>query len=145
MTDYLDALKSLHTLLVDSKNGYEEALSDAEGKGLTPLFHEMIALRDSHHGVIDTQLRAAGETPDESGSFLTFVHKTIFKVASVFTGLDESVLPGLIDGETRIAKHYEEVLEKAPPANVAATLQSQLGEVRAKIAEMRAMRDRAVA
>ena len=38
MTEHADALKTLHTSLIDSRNGYEEALEDAEGKGLTPLF-----------------------------------------------------------------------------------------------------------
>jgi len=87
----------------------------------------------------------AGETPDESGSFLSLVHKTIFKVRSVITGLDESVLPGLIDGETRISDSYEDVLAKAPPADVVASLQTQLSALRGKIAEMQATHDRAAA
>ena len=145
MAEYRDALKSLHTTLVDSKKGYEEALADAEGKGLTPLFRDMIALREKNHAELDTLLRAAGETPDESGSFLSLVHKTIFKVRSVFNGLDESVLPGLIDGETRIADAYEDVLGNTPPAEASAALDRQLNALRGKISEMQALRDRAEA
>lgn len=145
MTQYLEALKDLHTTLVDSRNGYEEALSDAEGKGLTPLFREMIALRDRHHGEIDACLRSAGETPDESGSFLSVVHRTIFKVRSILTGLDESVLPGLIDGEERIAGRYDEALEAGPPADVAEILTAQRTALRQQIAKMEAMRDSASA
>jgi hypothetical protein len=37
MSDGIDKLKALHTSLIDSRNGYEEALEDAEGKGLTAL------------------------------------------------------------------------------------------------------------
>ena len=145
MTQYLEALKDLHTTLVDSRNGYEEALSDAEGKGLTSLFREMIALRDRHHGEIDACLRRAGETPDESGSFLSVVHRTIFKVRSLLTGLDESVLPGLIDGEERIAARYDEALKAGPPADVAEILKAQRTALRQQIAEMEALRDRASA
>ena len=140
MSDYLDALKSLHTTLIDARNGYEEALSDAEGKGLAPLFREMVELRNRHHGEIDLHLRAAGETPDESGSFLSVVHRTIFKVRSIVTGLDASVLPGLIDGEERIAGHYEDVLRSSPPPAVASSLNAQLTELRQKIGKMQAMR-----
>lgn len=145
MTQYLEALKDLHTTLVDSRNGYEEAVSDAEGKGLTSLFREMIALRDRHHGEIDACLRRAGETPDESGSFLSVVHRTIFKVRSILTGLDESVLPGLIDGEERIAARYDEALKAGPPADVAEILKAQRTALRQQIAEMEALRDRASA
>ena len=145
MAEYLDALKNLHTTLVDSRIGYEEALADAEGKGLTPLFREMIALRDRHHAEIDAFLRAGGEKPDESGSFLSVVHRTIFKIRSIVTGLDESVLPGLIDGEERISGRYDEALAAAPPANVAAALQAQQAELRQQIAKMEGMRDRASA
>ena len=47
MTDHIEALKSLRTRVIDSRNGYQEALDDAEGKGLTPLFRDMIALRSN--------------------------------------------------------------------------------------------------
>ena len=47
MTDHIEALKGLRTSLIDSRNGYQEALDDAEGKGLTPLFRDMIALRSN--------------------------------------------------------------------------------------------------
>jgi hypothetical protein len=32
-----DHIESLHTRAIDACNGYEEALEDAEGRGLTPL------------------------------------------------------------------------------------------------------------
>lgn len=143
MSDYLDALKSLHTTLIDSRIGYNEALSDAEGKGLSPLFREMIELRDRHHAELDAHLRAAGETPDESGSFLSIVHRTIFKIRSLMSELDEKVLPGLIDGEKRIAGYYEDVLRDAPPAATTRTLEQQLTELRRQIGKMQAMHGRA--
>ena len=36
-------LKSLHTAAIDARHGYEEALKDAEGHGMTPLFRDMIS------------------------------------------------------------------------------------------------------
>lgn len=140
MAEYLDSLKKLHTVLVDSRNGYDEALRDADGGGLTPLFRDMIAMRDRHHREIDACLRTVGETPDESGSFLSTVHRTIFKIRSMMNGLDESVLPGLIDGEERILAYYDDVLRSAPPPALASTLNGQTIIVREQIARMKAMR-----
>jgi uncharacterized protein (TIGR02284 family) len=114
MTDYTDTLKTLHTTLVDSRNGYDEALQDAEGKGLTSLFREMIALRDRDTQKISAMLQVLGQQPDSSGSFMSTVHRTVISVRSMITGLDASILPSLISGEERIMKTYDEAIAAAP-------------------------------
>jgi uncharacterized protein (TIGR02284 family) len=115
MSEHIEALKSLHTALIDSRNGYEEALEDAEGKGLTPLFRDMIALRNRDADEIAGHLTALGQSVDEKGSFMSTVHRTVISVRSVITGLDESILPALIDGEERILEFYDEALAAASP------------------------------
>jgi len=140
MTDHVDSLKSLHTALVDSRNGYEEALEDAEGKGLTPLFRDMIALRNKHAAEIAEHLRALGEKVDNEGSFMSTVHRTVISIRSVLTGLDDSILPGLIDGEERIIVYYDEAIAESPEYD---TLVRQREAVSAKVAEMRARNERA--
>jgi hypothetical protein len=64
----------------------------------------------------------------------------VIKVRSLLSGLDESVLPGLIDGEMRIVGYYEDVEKNHPPAAAAAVLSTQRRAVEAKIAEMERMR-----
>lgn len=113
MAEHIDNLKSLHTILIDSKHGYEEALADAEGHGMTQLFRDMISLRIKDGDEIATELVTLGERPDESGSFMTTVNRAIISLRSLFGGLDESVLPGLIDGERRIVTYYDSALETA--------------------------------
>ena len=44
---------------------------------------------------------------------MTVVHETIMDVRSMFNGLDESVLPGLIDGEKRNVSKYDDAILKA--------------------------------
>jgi uncharacterized protein (TIGR02284 family) len=135
--DSLDQLKSLHTSAIDARNGYQEALKDAEGKGMTPLFSEMIALHQDNATELARELTKANEIPDENGSFMSVVHKTIMDVRSLFNGLDASVLPGLIDGEKRNVAKYDDALKAAPPAgNVAALLTAQRGKIAQKIALM---------
>lgn len=113
MAEHIDNLKSLHTILIDSKHGYEEALADAEGRGMTQLFREMITLRIKDAGEIGTVLTTLGEKADDSGSFMTTVNRAIISLRSLFGGLDESILPGLIDGEKRIIGYYDSALETA--------------------------------
>ncbi|ABD86806.1 ferritin-like domain-containing protein [Rhodopseudomonas palustris] len=135
--DLLDHLKTLHTAAIDARNGYQEALEDAEGRGLTGLFNEMIALHEANARELGAELTAAGETPDNDGSFMSIVHRTIMNVRSLFNGLDGSVLPGLIDGEKRNVSKYDDALQTAAaPTSIAALLTSQRSKIQQKIAKM---------
>ena len=135
--DNLDHLKSLHTSEIDARNGYEEALEDAEGQGLTPLFRDMADLHDSNAEEIAGVLTEAGEQPSSDGSFMTVIHRTIMNVRSLFDALGDSVLPGLIDGEKRNVEAYDKALS-APglPAQVQNLLTQQRAKIQQKLALM---------
>jgi uncharacterized protein (TIGR02284 family) len=136
--DQIDQLKSLHTAAIDARSGYQEALEDAEGRGLTPLFRDMIAVHDRHADELGSALTDAGEKRDDSGSFMSTVHRTIMSVRSLFDGLDESVLPGLIDGEERNVGKYDDALKLGFPASLSGHLTRQRTELVEKIAAMKA-------
>jgi len=74
-----DSLKKLHTDLVDNRNGYEEAVNDAEPP-LKALFAEMVALKEKDHAELHGALTRPREKPDEDGSFMSTVHKTVISV-----------------------------------------------------------------
>ena len=142
----IDHLKSLHTSSIDARNGYREALKDVEskqaaGNAMTPLFRDMIALHDSHAVELSRELQRNNELPDDRGSFMTTVHETIMDLRSMFDGLDESVLPGLIDGEKRNVAKYDDAL-KAPDGlqNVTSLLKRQRESLQEKIGLMQAER-----
>jgi uncharacterized protein (TIGR02284 family) len=138
-SDILNHLKSLHTSSVDARNGYQEALEDADGKGMTPLFRDMIALHEANASELGRLLVKANEIPDERGSFMTMVHKTIMDIRSLFNGLDESVLPGLIDGENRNISKYDDILKDAKlPADIATVLAAQRDRIMQKVTQMEA-------
>jgi len=133
-------LKSLHTSAIDARNGYQEALKDAEGKGMTPLFRDMMNLHEANATELGGELVKINELPDDDGSFMTVVHKTIMDVRSLFNGLDESVLPGLIDGEKRNVSKYDDALKPAGiPPNVASLLKRQRDGLMQKIALMQTL------
>ncbi|WP_375412393.1 DUF2383 domain-containing protein [uncultured Bradyrhizobium sp.] len=135
----LDHLKSLHVSAIDARNGYQEALEDADGKGMTPLFRDMISLHEGNAAELARELTKANEIPDDKGSFMTIVHKTIMDVRSLFNGLDASILPGLIDGEKRNLSKYDDALKDGKmPADISFLLRSQRGKIESKIVEMQA-------
>jgi uncharacterized protein (TIGR02284 family) len=140
VNETVDHLKSLHTSAIDARNGYQEALKDAEGRGMTPVFHDMMKLHADNAAELARELVKANELPDDEGSFMTTVHKTIMDVRSLFNGLDESVLPGLIDGEQRNVSKYDEALKSSGvPVSVVALLDRQRHRLAQKIMHMQAL------
>jgi uncharacterized protein (TIGR02284 family) len=148
MTDNTEKLMSLHTMLVDSRNGYDEALHDAEGKGLTPLFKELIAMRDREISDVATLIQCAGLVADPSGTFMSTVHRTVISIRSMLTGLGDNILPGLIDGEERVLKGYDEAISASRlemDYSAIDILQRHRNSLATKIADMSSMNARAQA
>jgi uncharacterized protein (TIGR02284 family) len=106
---------------------------------MTPLFREMIALHARHADELGDQLRAQGEVANDDGSFMSTVHRTVIGIRSLFGGLGESVLPGLIDGEKRNVSHYDDVLrDETLPAATRDLLLRQRAQLETVIAGMQA-------
>lgn len=136
-SDLVDQLKSLHTRAIDALHGYVEALEKAEGKGMTPLFKDMIAIHTRNSDELAMDLRGMGEQANDDGSFMSTVHTTIMDIRSVFGGLGESVLPGLIDGEKRNVESYDEILKTLDiPAHLRERLVQQRVRIESAVSDM---------
>jgi uncharacterized protein (TIGR02284 family) len=141
MADLVDQLKSLHTRAIDALHGYGEALAQAEGKGMTPLFKEMIAIHTRNSDELAMDLRGMGEKANDDGSFMSTIHRTIMDIRSLFGGLGESVLPGLIDGEKRNVESYDEILKDLDiPAHLREHLVQQRVRLESAVSDMEAMK-----
>jgi uncharacterized protein (TIGR02284 family) len=135
----IDYVKSLHTAAIDARNGYEEALQDAEGHGMSSLFRDMIALHTKNADELAAALHQAGVPVNDSASFMSTVHRTVISIRSLFGGLGQSVLPGLIDGESRNISHYDRALAATTlPAATRTLLITQRGRLAAAISKMQA-------
>ena len=135
-----DSLKKLHTSLVDNRNGYQEAVKDADTPAIKGLFAEMVALKEKDHAELHAGLTDLGEEPDESGSFMSTVHKTVISVRSAVTGLGSNALGSFVMGEEQVSKEYDEALkEYASNPAITATLSRQKETLLAKIAKMKSM------
>ncbi|PPQ29296.1 hypothetical protein CCR94_15875 [Rhodoblastus sphagnicola] len=60
----------LHTSLIDACSGYEEGVKDAHGKGVTPLFSQMVALHGQDASAVAQQLKRLGASVDDDGSLM---------------------------------------------------------------------------
>lgn len=134
-----DSLKKLHTDLVDNRNGYEEAVKDAEPP-LKAFFAEMVALKEKDHAELHGALSRLGEKPDEDGSFMSTVHKTVISVRAAVTGLGTNALSSFVMGEEQIVDAYDTALKDfASDPEIVATLTRQKATLLTKIAQMRQM------
>lgn len=137
MSDRADKLAALATALIDSRNGYYEALDDAEGRGLTKLFKEMIAMRTEAIVELEPFVIAVGGNVNEDGSFMSTVHRTVISIRSMLTELDEKILPSLISGEERILAYYDDAIKaSATDYPEFAVIQRQRAALVSKISEM---------
>jgi uncharacterized protein (TIGR02284 family) len=106
------SLKSLHTALIDAEQGYDTAVRDAEDPEMRALFEELRALHQEAHADVHAILVGKGEQPDETGSFMSMVHKTVISVRAAITGLDRPSLASFASGEERILKDYDAAIEE---------------------------------
>ena len=134
-----ESLKSLHTVLIDAEKGYETAIADAQAPDMKAIFERMAALHAKAHSDVHALLLAEGERPDENGSFLSVVHKTVISIRSAVKGLDRSSLPSFADGDERILGAFDRAIEDAGAADPAVeTLRRDREALAAAIAELKA-------
>ena len=134
----IDTLRQLHTDAMDAMNGYDEALKDSNGQNWFTLFEEMRGLHREAARELAMELHRLGDTPSEDGSFMSTVHRSIIKLRSLFGGLDESVLPGLIDGEERNLSRYNKALQSGGlHSSALSVVEKQKRELGVAIARMR--------
>lgn len=122
------------------KTAIRKPSTKAGGKGLSGLFAELGALHEKHASELGQILSRRGRTPDKDGSFMSLVHETIMDVRSIIGGLDESVLPGLIDGEKRNVGKYRDALKEPLDSRDQEMLARHRSELIAAIDKMETMK-----
>ena len=68
---------------------------------------------------------------------MSVIHRTIINLRSLFNALDDSVVPGLIDGEKRNVEKYDKALSAgAFPGPIGQLLTGQRNRIQERIALM---------
>jgi uncharacterized protein (TIGR02284 family) len=105
----------------------------------------MLDLHEGNAEELGAFLVNVGVKEGDDGSFMSVIHRTIMNVRSLFNGLDDSVLPGLIDGEKRNLERYDRALATAGlPAPITKLLRDQRDKIEQKIADMEQQRAEAL-
>lgn len=136
-----EELKSLHTALLDARRGYETAVKEAETPELKAVFWRTQDLHGRAHHEVHELLTAMGETPDESGSFMSTVHETAIGVRSALVGLDEGSLSSFARGEESTLAKYDAAIGALAGAAGTDTLMKTREELEIMIAEMKGRAD----
>lgn len=132
-----DELKALHTALIDARNGYDEAIKDAQEPDLKAIFEKVRRLHAKAHEVVHQLLGNQGEKPDEAGSFMSTVHETVIGVRSAIIGLSRGSLSAFASGEEHTVGKYDAAIGAAPQS--AAALTPHRSALQAALAEMKQM------
>jgi uncharacterized protein (TIGR02284 family) len=122
MTEAQDAVRSLHTQLVDATSGYAEGMELADRPEMIVLFRELHDLHGGHARQIEQAMAYDGQPLDEGGSYMATVHKAVLTIRAALTGLEENVIPAIRDGEKRILSAYDEALAVLPAEGHLASL-----------------------
>ncbi len=143
MTAPIESLKKLHTVLIDIGQGYDEALKEAsedrDSSAFAPLFREMKDLHGKAHTELHQLLIQKGETPDDSGSVMSTVHRVAIDLRANITGLNEA-LPAFIGGEERVLGEYDDAIKDASgDSQASAILLRQKESLQGQIAKMKTL------
>ena len=135
-----DSLIALHTALIDASHGYDEAIEDSERSDLRVMFQGAKALHDKAHAAIHEVLLARGLKPDDGGSFMSSVHKTVISVRPAVAGLGLKSLSAFASAEERIAQAYDRAIEgNADDRALVGLLERQKAELEQAISQMKAI------
>ena len=135
-----DAIKKLHTSMIDTRRAYEKAAGETADASLKSFFQSMITLRQTEHDSLHRALTEMGEKPDEDGSFMTTVHRAAIGIRASVTGIDRGALSAFASGEENILQEYDEALSQHDlHPETSELLRRQRSKLVDKIAAMKAM------
>ena len=112
LADMIDALSKLHTRSVDARQGYDTMLAKAEPE-FRPVVRQFHDLHSRHAAALAQIITVLGGAPDQDGSFMGTVNRTVVSLRAVFDEIDEDVMDAIRDGEERILEDFETALTKS--------------------------------
>lgn len=112
MTDRIDALKHLFTRLIDSREGYRDAVDHVKSPTIKGIFQEFMQRRDRNASELRQYLVREGHTMDEDGSILASAHRVFLDLKDKVTGSeDAATLAEVVRGEKVLLEAYEDAVE----------------------------------
>lgn len=144
MRDDVEAvLNELIETSKDGEKGFLNAAEDARDAELKSLFTQCAQRCREGAAELQSQVRAQGGTPKESGSATAALHRGWISLKeAVSSREDKAILEECERGEDYAKAQYKKALEKDLAANVRAIVDRQYQGVIANHDRVRALRDR---
>ncbi len=140
-SDFEGNLRQMLGRLEAVRDGYREGADLAETPMMVTLMSSLCSTHMTHLHELRAAMRGRGWKPGDTSSAMGLVHKAVLNIRAVLTGLDERAVPGVIDGEVRILRAYDDLLGCGPDADLRALLQRQRATISARIAELDSLED----
>ena len=138
MTEQTKALTTLHTRLIDSIDGYEQALEKVEGDQSTFLRNTLTERRDFHDN-LHARLVTDGIDLSEDGSTAAAIHRTIFNIRDALSSGDSGILAECARGDEHLRAAYDDAIERTTEEPTYDFLIGQRAKVAAAISEAKAL------
>jgi uncharacterized protein (TIGR02284 family) len=130
-------LQSLHTALVDVREGYRKGIEKADDRELRDMLLTIDGLHAAAHADVHRVLDGRGERPDDDGSLMGTVHKTVITARAAIVGLDEGSLDAFASGEENTLEHYDEAIAEETDTTVKAMLAKHRAALASGVARMK--------
>lgn len=132
-----ESLRSLHTALIDARQGYRTAIGKAETPAVREILRAVDHLHAEAHEDIHRILTSRGVRLDDDGSMMGTVHATVVSVRSAVVGLDEGSLSSFASGEENNLDSYDAAIAAEPGPEVRNVLSDHRNALAAKIQLMK--------
>lgn len=110
MKSETEALSDLYSVLIDSRDGYEEAAKLVDNPRLDGLFSDLSEKRAEDAREVRAFLHGAGVDLDDDGSILASAHRQFLNLKDSLSGDDASIVAEVIRGEEALLKAYDEAI-----------------------------------
>ncbi|MGP3698005.1 ferritin-like domain-containing protein [Rhodobacter sp. NSM] len=120
----VDALATLHDRSRDVLAGFDKMVEKAQPE-FRPTAESFRQLHQRQASRLSDMLAKAGRRPDDEGTFMSTVNRTVVTLRSMFDSIDEDVMKQIQDGEQHVLDAFDDALQQSR------------GEVHDELARMR--------
>jgi len=130
-------LSSLHTAIIDAREGYGKAIEKAEDPAVLERLRAVDRLHEAAHADIHRILSGQGEVADDETSLMGTVHKAVVTARSAILGLDEASLSAFASGEDNNLQAYDDAIAQLANPGERAILQKHRDALASEVAQMK--------